>query len=64
MSEIKREYNVSEDVLFNSIRREALGNKTEITGDGIKIESRTKTVEYKFKYLSNNFLLKIKSLKK
>lgn len=61
---IEREYIVNEEVLFGAICREARGRKIEITGAGIKIESRTKTVEYKFKNFSNNFLQKIKSLKK
>jgi len=63
MSEQVREYIVSEETLLNSIRRESIGNKVEITGDGIKIESRTKTVEYKFKNFSDNFLQTIKQLK-
>lgn len=63
MSEAVREYCVTEQALLKAIMQEAKCGEAVVTGDGIKIESRTKTVEYKFKGLSDNFLQTIKKIK-
>jgi hypothetical protein len=63
MTEHVREYIVSEETLIKTIQKESQGHKTDITCDGIRIEGRTKTVEYKFKNFSENFLQTIKQLK-
>ena len=63
MSDIQREYIITEKVLLEEIISEAKGREIVIYPNGIKIEGRTKTVEYKFKNLSENFLQTIKNLK-